>query len=155
MLSCGCQRAEKGSEGQESSELLSFLRSATVAPVRVLLALLVVAFVACGKGESSAEISAVAKETLSAVRTPEVVKVQVRLEKSEPPSPSELDVRRQIEEKLEQEHVGTIVSTTTDVGHYDMTLEVDSTNDAVPRVREILRELNVLERATVRVDAKK
>ncbi len=116
---------------------------------------LAVTVLACGKSESSSEIAQVAKETLSAVRTREIVKVQVRLEKPEPPSPAELAVRKQIEERIEQEHLGAIVETTTDVGHYDLALEVESTTDAVPRVRTILRDAGVLERATVRVEPKK
>jgi len=120
--------------------------------MRRACALLMLALIACGKAE---EISQVTKETLDAVRSPEVVKIQVRLEKTEAPSPAELDVRKQIEERLQQEHVGTLTASTTDIGHYDMTLEVASTNDAVPRVRAILNEAGVLERATVRVDAKR
>jgi hypothetical protein len=129
--------------------------SATVTRVRAFLSILAIAFVACGKGESSSEIAQVAKETLSSVRAREIVSVQVRLDKPEPPSPAELEVRKQIEEQIEQQHVGAIVQTTTDVGHYDLSIEVESTTDAVPRVRTILRDAGVLERATVRVETKK
>ncbi|HEX7831767.1 MAG TPA: hypothetical protein VF787_19080 [Thermoanaerobaculia bacterium] len=120
--------------------------------MRVLISLLVLGVVACGKGESAAEIKEVAKETLAAVRATEVVRVQVRLEKPEPPTPAQLETRKQIEERIQQENVGTIVQTSTDVGHYDFTVEVASTNDALPRVRAILRDAGVLEQSTVRVD---
>jgi hypothetical protein len=123
--------------------------------VRVLIALLFLGTVACGKGESASEMKEVAKETLAAVRATEVVRVQVRLEKPEPPTPAQLDVRKQIEERIQQENVGTIVQTSTDVGHYDFTVEVASTNDALPRVRAILRDAGVLEQSTVRVEGTK
>jgi hypothetical protein len=117
----------------------------------VLILLTLCLPIACGKGTSSSEIEQVAKETLAATRSPQVVRIQVRLEKTEAPTPADLAVRQQIEERIEQERVGTITSTTTDLGHYDLALRVESTADAVPKVRAILNDAGVLERATVRV----
>ncbi len=107
--------------------------------------------VAC---KQSAEIEQVAKETLDATRAKEVLKVQVRLDQQVAPTPDEMATRRQIEDRIQQENVGTLTLSTTDIGHYDMTIEVQSTNDAIPRVRAILREAGVGERATVKVGTK-
>ncbi|HEX2834697.1 MAG TPA: hypothetical protein VHW00_16920 [Thermoanaerobaculia bacterium] len=106
------------------------------------------------RGERAGEMEQVAKETLSAVRAKELVKVQVRLEKPEPPSAADLELRKKIEDRIQQEDVGTITESTTDAGHYDLTIEVASTNESIPRVRAILRDAGVAERSTVRVETK-
>lgn len=122
--------------------------------MRSSFAILLLFSLAC-RGERAGEMEQVAKETLSAVRAKEVLKVQVRLEKPEPPSPAELALRKQIEDRIQQEDVGTLTESTTDLGHYDLTIEVASTNESIPRVRAILRDAGVAERATVRVETKK
>ena len=129
---------------------MKFARTPTSAILLIALTIF-----ACAKGQSANEIEQVAKETLEATRKPMLVKIQVRLEKAEPPSADALETRRRIEERIEGEHVGTIVETTTDVGHYDIAITVKSTNESVPRVRTILRDEGVLERSTVRVESKR
>jgi hypothetical protein len=113
---------------------------------------LVVLVVSC---KQSAEMEQVAKETLRAVRTKEVLKVQVRLDKPEPPAAVDLEIRKQIEDRIEQDNVGTLTESTTDAGHYDLTIEVESTNDAIPQLRAILRDAGVVERTSIRVETKK
>lgn len=119
----------------------------------VLLALLLAS--ACGKSDVTAgDAEKVVKETLSAARDKDVVKIQVRLEKTEMPSAEELELRRRIEEGIEKEGIGRVTVADAGVGHIDVSVEVDSTADAVPRIRDLLEGFGVLERATVSVDAR-
>ena len=107
---------------------------------------------ACGKGEVTAEDAEKAvRETLSAAREKDTVKIQVRLEKTELPTAEELELRRRIEEAIEKEGIGRITVADAGVGHIDISVEVDSTADAVPRIRDLLETFGVLERSTVSV----
>jgi hypothetical protein len=117
-------------------------------PVVLLLVLLA----ACGKSDVTAEdAEKVVRETLSEARAKDVVKIQVRLEKTEMPSAEELELRRRIEEAIEKEGIGRVTVADAGVGHVDVSVEVDSTADAVPRIRDLLETFGVLERSTVSV----
>ena len=116
----------------------------------VVLLLLLLA--ACGKsGVTAEDAEKVVRETLSEAREKDTVKIQVRLEKTEMPTAEELDLRRRIEEAIEQEGIGRITVADAGVGHIDISVEVDSTADAVPRIRDLLETFGVLERSTVSV----
>ncbi len=107
---------------------------------------------ACGKSEVTAEdAEKVVRETLAEARTKDVVKIQVRLEKSEMPSAQDLELRRKIEEAIEREAIGRIVVADAGVGHIDISVEVSSTADAVPRLRDLLETFGVLDRSTVSI----
>lgn len=107
---------------------------------------------ACGKSEVTAEdAEKVVRETLSAVQEKDTVKIQVRLEKTELPTAEELELRRRIEEAIEKEGIGRVTVADAGVGHIDISVEVDSTADAVPRIRDLLETFGVLERSTVSV----
>ncbi|HET8774536.1 MAG TPA: hypothetical protein VFP80_12110 [Thermoanaerobaculia bacterium] len=113
---------------------------------------LLVLLAACGKSEVTAEDAEKAvRETLSAVQEKDTVKIQVRLEKTEMPAAEELELRRKIEEAIEKEGIGRVTVADAGVGHIDISVEVDSTADAVPRIRDLLETFGVLERSTVSV----
>jgi hypothetical protein len=107
-------------------------------------------FAACG-GTESAEVNEVVKQSVDALRNKERVVIQVRLEKSELPSDVELAERRRLEEEIEVGRIGRIITTGAGVGYYDITIEVDSSADAVPRIEAMLRAENLRERTTLRV----
>ncbi|HEV7241716.1 MAG TPA: hypothetical protein VGQ36_20960 [Thermoanaerobaculia bacterium] len=118
---------------------------------RVVLAALVL-LTACGRDEVTADDAAkVVRETLTGMREKSVVKIQVRLEKAEMPSADDLQLRKRIEEAIEQEEIGRVKISESGVGRFDIHVEVDSTTDAVPRIRDLLETLEVLERSTVSV----
>ena len=118
---------------------------------RIVLALCLLT-IACGKSEITAEdAEKVVKETLAEARDKDFVRIQVRLEKTELPSAEDLELRRQIEEAIEKEAIGKIVVADAGVGHIDISVEVASTADAVPRLRDLLDTFGVLERSTVSV----
>lgn len=113
---------------------------------------LLVLLAACGKSEVTAEDAEKAvRETLSAVQEKDTVKIQVRLEKTEMPTAEELELRRKIEEAVEKEGIGRVTVADAGAGHLDISVEVDSTADAVPRIRDLLETFGVLERSTVSV----
>ena len=118
---------------------------------RIVVALMLV-FLACGKSEITRDDAAkVVKETLGEARDKAVVKVQIRLEKTEMPSAEDLELRRKIEEAIEQEEIGRVVVADAGVGHIDIDVEVASTADGVPRLRDLLETFGVLERSTVSI----
>jgi hypothetical protein len=118
--------------------------------MRRLLMVLTLTLAACSKTES-AEINEVVKQSVDALREKERVVIQVRLEKSELPTDEQLAERRKLEEELEIARIGRVTETTAGVGYYAITVEVDSTADAIPRIDSMLREAGVKERAAVRV----
>jgi hypothetical protein len=116
------------------------------------LVVLLMLLAACGKSEVTADDAAkVVRETLSAAREKDTVKIQVRLEKTQMPTAEELELRRRIEEAVEKEGIGRVTVADAGVGHIDISVEVDSTADAVPRIRDLLETFGVLERSTVSV----
>jgi hypothetical protein len=116
----------------------------------LLVAVALLLLAACG-GTESAEVNEVVKQSVDALRNKERVVVQVRLEKSKLPSDTELAERRRLEEEIEVGRIGRIITTGAGVGYYDITVEVDSSADAVPRIEAMLRAENLRERTTVRV----
>ena len=116
-----------------------------IVPLLLLLA-------ACGRSEITAEdAEKVVRETLSAAQEKAVVKIQIRLEKSEMPSEEDLAFRRKIEETIEKDGIGRVTVADAGVGHIDVSVEVDSTAEAVPRIRDLLESLGVIERSTVSI----
>jgi DNA-binding LytR/AlgR family response regulator len=114
----------------------------------LLIALLILA--ACGKSET-AEVAKVLKETVDAAREKQRVVLHVRLVKTEMPSAEELEERRRLEELIEVDRIGQVVESNAGVGYYAITVEVDSTAQAAPRIEAMLREAKLSERASVRV----
>ena len=78
--------------------------------------------------------------------------MQIRLIETGLPSAEELKIRRGVEEAIEREHVGTIIRTQSDIGHMDLTIEVSSTVEAIPRIRAILDSAGVVKRSSIIVN---
>ncbi len=91
------------------------------------------------------------KRTIAETRQKQRVNVQVRLEKSEPPSPAEAEQQRKLESDIEQQKIGSVVKSESGIGYYDFTVEVDDTPIAIPRIRTLLANAGVLERSTVKI----
>ena len=112
-----------------------------VMPVVALL------LIACGGGERGAttasDAAAVVKETVNAVRAKEQVVIRIRVEDAK--------LRDAVEDRLVLERAGTIVERGGGAGYVLLVLQVDSTADAVPRVRSILRAMELLEKSSVEI----
>lgn len=107
---------------------------------------------ACGKSEVTAEdAEKVVRETLSAVGRKEVVRIVVRLEKTELPSAEELELRRKIEETIDKEGIGQLKVADAGVGYFEINVEVESSAEAVPRIRDVLETFGVRERSVVSI----
>ncbi|HUR79899.1 MAG TPA: hypothetical protein VM733_03985 [Thermoanaerobaculia bacterium] len=102
---------------------------------------------ACAGGERGAttasDAAAVVKETVNAVRAKEQVVVRIRVEDAR--------LRDAVEDRLVLERIGTIVERGGGTGYVLLVLEVDSTAEAVPRVRAVLREMELLEKSSVEI----
>jgi hypothetical protein len=118
---------------------------------RIVL-LLALALAACGKSEVTAEDAEKAvRETLSAMGQKEVVRIVIRLEKTELPSAEELELRRKIEEAIAKEGIGQLKVADAGVGYVEINVEVESSADAVPRLRDLLETFGVLDRSMVSI----
>ena len=114
--------------------------------------LLLLLLAACGEtGVTAEDAEKVVKETLSEVREKETVRIQVRLEKTEMPSDQDLELRRKIEEAIDKEGIGNLKVADAGVGYIEINVEVDSTAESVPRIRDLLETFGLLERSTVRI----
>jgi len=114
------------------------------APLILLVAIIL--FVGC-RGETAD----VVKRTIAETRQKTRVNVQIRLEKSDLPSPEELDQQRKMESQIEQQHIGSVVKSESGVGYYDFTVEVDDTTTAIPRIRTLLANAGLLNRSTIKI----
>lgn len=122
---------------------------------RAVLLLALLGTLACAKSEITAEDAEKAvRETLSEAGAKDVVHIRVRLEKTQLPTAEELELRKKIEEAIEKEEIGRVTLADAGVGHIDVSVEVASTADAVPRIRDLLEGLGVLERSVVSVEGK-
>ncbi len=114
------------------------------APLILLVAIIL--FVGC-----QGETADVVKRTIAETRQKTRVNVQIRLEKSDLPSPEELDQQRKMESQIEQQHIGSVVKSESGVGYYDFTVEVDDTTTAIPRIRTLLANAGLLNRSTIKI----
>ena len=117
------------------------------------MTILALAAVACGGEQhtTTSDAATVVKETLAAARPKWHVRIRVRLERSELPGADELKLRDAIEERLDAERVGTIIRRGAGTGWMDVEVEVDSTADAVPRIRAILESMELLEKSAIEI----
>ena len=106
--------------------------------------------VACGKQESAADFL---KEVTTAARTKSRVQMSVKAS-SEEPTADDLALRKSIEDRIEQERLGRIISSGAGSGYVDVTVEVDNTAIGIAQLRKIAQEVGVLDKATFKVVTK-
>ena len=63
----------------------------------------------------------------------------------------DLTLRKALEDRIEQEGIGRVVSSGAGSGQIDVTVEVENTAEAIPKIRKILLELGVLAEANYKV----
>ena len=85
------------------------------------------------------------KEVSTELRPKAKVQINVRSEQED------LALRKQLEDRIEQEGIGRLVSSGAGSGQIDVTVEVDNTAEAIPKIRKILLDLGVLPKARYRV----
>ena len=85
------------------------------------------------------------KDVSTEMREKSRVQVIVRTEEED------LTLRKALEDRIEQQGIGRIVSSGAGGGQIDVTVEVDNTAEAIPKIRKILLELGVLPKASYKV----
>jgi hypothetical protein len=104
----------------------------------------------CSKGEK-AGVDLI-HEVASEVRTKPWVEVSVRLPQDQP-AVADIELQRAIEDRIERDHVGRLVSSGFRPGFLYVTVEVEQTAEAIERLRAVLRSAGVLPRSSFRVIA--
>jgi hypothetical protein len=121
----------------------------------LVITLLLLSMTACAKDERPSDattaIADAMKQTLEQTRDKHRLRVEIRLTHDEQPSPADLEMRRKLKEEIEREHIGRIVSTSSDAGHVDIEVEVSDTAGSIARIRTMLQGAGVLNRSTIKV----
>lgn len=105
--------------------------------------------VACGKNETSSTVDLV-KTIATESRTKPRVEVSVKLN-GEQPVPEDLALQKEIEDRIEQAHIGRLISSGSESGYMNITVEVDNTADAIAKLRMILQNAGALNRSSFKV----
>ena len=117
--------------------------------MRRLMILLLLA--ACSKsGKPAVDLI---HDVASEVRTKPRIEVSIRLNQDQP-LPADLELQKSLEDRVERENVGRLVSSGTKPGYIYVTVEVEQTADAIAKLQEILRKDGVMDRASFRVIVK-
>ena len=104
---------------------------------------------ACGKNETSSTVDLV-KTIATESRTKPRVEVSVKLN-GEQPVPEELALQKTIEDRIEEAHIGRLISSGSNAGYVNVTVEVDNTADAIAKLRTILQNAGALSRSSFKV----
>ena len=65
--------------------------------------------------------------------------------------PADLQLQRSIEDRIEREHIGRVVTSGSTPGAMNITVEVDETVKSIDKIRLLLRESGVLNRSSVKI----
>ena len=80
------------------------------------------------------------------------MRVEVSVKASaEDPTPEDILSRKKLEDRIEQENIGRLVSSGGGAGYYDVTVEVENTAEAIPRIQEVLRSMDLDRDAKLKV----
>ena len=85
------------------------------------------------------------KDVSTEMRGKSRVQVIVRTEEED------LTLRKALEDRIEQQGIGRVISSGAGAGQIDVTVEVENTAEAIPKIRKILLEMCVLPRANYKV----
>ena len=110
---------------------------------------LILALFACGKNETSSTVDLV-KTIATESRTKPRVEVSVKMN-GEQPAPEDLVLQKTIEDRIEQAHIGRLISSGSDSGYLNVTVEVDNTADSIAKLRTILQNAGALNRSSFKV----
>ena len=105
--------------------------------------------IACAKHESSGTVDLI-KTVASEARTKPRVITMIKTN-GDQPTPDELALQKSIEDRIEQAHIGRLVSSGADAGFLNITIEVENTADAIAKLRQVVSAAGVLNRSSFRV----
>jgi hypothetical protein len=114
-------------------------------------AILLLLLLGCAKTEKPAAVDLI-HEVASEVRTKPRIEVDLKLPQDNP-TPADLTMQRSLEDRIERENIGRLVSSGSHPGSLFITVEVEQTADAMDKLRTLLRSAGVLPQASFRVIA--
>ena len=124
------------------------MRSNTRARLILTAALLACA---CSKTESSGTVDLI-KDVASESRTKPRVIASIKLD-GEQPAPADLALQKSIEDKIETSHIGRLISSGSNAGFLNITVEVENTADGIAKLRQVMNAAGVLKRSSFRVSS--
>jgi len=135
-----------------ASKVLGSMRGVYIAAMhkRALLPSLMLVL-SCGANEPGVQSATeIAREVTTGMRSRARVQVSVKAS-AEDPAQEDLDLRKRIEDRIEQQNIGRLVSSGGGAGFIDITVEVDNTADAIEKIQEIVRSLDVARETSFKV----
>jgi hypothetical protein len=114
-------------------------------------AIIVLLLIGCAKSERPAAVDLI-HEVAREVRTKPRIEIDLKMPQ-EQPTPADLDLQRSIEDRIEREHLGRLVSSGSHAGSLFIIVEVEQTADAMEKLRSLLRSAGVLQQSSFRVIA--
>jgi hypothetical protein len=116
--------------------------------MKPLLVLSILLAIGCSKQEGAG--LDLVKQVANEVKDKPRVEVKVRMTGDQPAAADEA-LLRTLETKVEEQHVGRLVSSGFEPGSMTLTVEVENTADAIDAIRKVLAGAGVLDRSTFRV----
>jgi hypothetical protein len=114
--------------------------------IALIVALLVAA---CGKSEGTINL---VKEVAADARTKPRVTMSIKLS-GDVATPDDLALQKRIEDRIEQAHVGRLISSGTDAASMNVVVEVDNTANGITELRKIAQTAEILPRTSFRVSS--
>ena len=106
---------------------------------------------ACRTDEAGVQAPAeIVREVTTGIRAEPRVQLSVKASAEEPTS-EDLDLRRRIEERIEQENIGRLVSSGGGAGYVDIVVDVENTAEAIPRMQAMLRDMEIARHSSFKV----
>jgi len=102
--------------------------------------------VACGAENPTNLVRDVATEVKDKPRVQLIVKIS-----GEQPTAEELQLRRSLEDQIDNERIGRLISSGAGSGQMDIIVEVDNTADGITQLRKIALDAGVLKQASFKV----
>lgn len=102
--------------------------------------------VACGGDDPTNLVRDVAAEVKDKPRVQLIVKIS-----GEQPTPDEVQLCRSLEDRIDNERIGRLISSGAGSGQMDITVEVDKTADAITQLRKIVLDAGVLKQSSFKV----
>ena len=119
--------------------------------MRRFLLCLAILFAACGKEDIGVQSpSEVMREVSTGLRETYRVQMSVRAS-AEDPTPEDLDLRKRIEDRIDAENIGRLVSSSGGAGRMEIVVEVDDTAAAISKMQNALRALDFQRDVTFKV----
>jgi hypothetical protein len=118
--------------------------------VRVLLLVTLLIATSCGTKEDSNSAADLIDQVATEVREKPRVQMLIRIA-GETPTAEELQLQRSIEDAIESERIGQLTASGTQPGYIFVTVEADSSADAIEKLRAIALAKEVIGDTSFRV----